>query len=310
MNVLSIIIVNWNAGHLLKDCLESIYRNIIKINCEIFVVDNASTDGSLEMVRKEFPQVKLVENKSNLGFAKANNQAINKSKGMYILLLNPDTIVQKDAFQNMIEFMNTHPEAGVAGSKVLYADGSLQLSCGHFPSLQTEFFHSTLLEEIFPKSPFIGNFRMTNWDHNSVREVDWVSGSCLLVRKAVITDVGLLDKAIFMYAEDIDWCYRIKNAAWKIYYLPQSKIIHLESQIANTDLTNKLRNGYQGLYYFFDKHYGKKVAILFKVLVANGMMLRMTIRSFQYAMNYERKRTRELLKAYFQVLRMVLFDLR
>lgn len=310
MNVLSIIIVNWSAGHLLKDCLESIYRNTIKINCEIFVVDNASTDGSLEMVRKEFPQVKLVENKSNLGFAKANNQAISKSSGMYILLLNPDTIVQKDAFQNMIEFMDTHPQTGVVGSKVLYADGSLQLSCGHFPSLRTEFFHSTLLGEIFPKSPFIGNFRMSNWDHSSVREVDWVSGSCLLVRKAVITDVGLLDEAIFMYAEDIDWCYRIKNAAWKIYYLPQSKIIHLESQIANTNLTNKLRNGYQGLYYFFDKHYGKKVAILFKVLVANGMILRMTIRCFQYAMNYERKRTRELLRAYFQVLRMVLWDLR
>ncbi len=307
---MSIIIVNWNAGHLLKDCLESIYRNIKKINCEIFVVDNASTDGSLEMVRKEFPQVKLVENKSNLGFAKANNQAISKSGGMYILLLNPDTIVQKHAFQNMLEFMNTHPEAGVVGSKVLYADGSLQLSCGHFPSLQTEFFHSTLLEEIFSKSPFIGNFRMSNWDHNSVREVDWVSGSCLLVRKAVITDIGLLDEAIFMYAEDIDWCYRIRNAAWKIYYLPQSKIIHLESQIASTNLSNKLRNGYRGLYYFFDKYYGKKVAILFKVLVANGMMLRMTIRSFQYAMNYDRKRTGELLRAYFQVLRMVLCDLR
>lgn len=310
MNVLSIVIVNWNAGHLLKDCLQSIYRNIIKINCEIFVVDNASTDGSLEMVRKEFPQVKLIENKSNLGFAKANNQAINKSKGMYILLLNPDTIVQKDTFHNMLEFMNTHPEAGVVGSKVLYADGSLQLSCGHFPSLQTEFFHSTLLEEIFSKSPLMGNFRMTNWDHNSVKEVDWVSGSCLLVRKAAITDIGLLDEAIFMYAEDIDWCYRIKNAAWKTYYLPQSKIIHLESQIANTNLTNKLKNGYQGLYYFFDKHYGKKVAILFKVLVANGMILRMTIRSFQYAMNYERKRARELFIAYFQVLRMVLCDLR
>lgn len=310
MNILSIIIVNWNAGHLLKNCLESIYRNMIKIDYEVFVVDNASTDGSLEMVRKEFPQVKLVQNKSNLGFAKANNQAIRESKGKYILLLNPDTIVQRDAFQNMIEFMNTHPQAGVVGSKVLYADGSLQLSCGHFPSLQTEFFHSTLLEEIFSKSPIIGNFRMTNWDHNSIKEVDWVSGACLLVRKAAIEDVGLLDEAIFMYAEDVDWCYRIKNGSWKIYYFPQSKVTHLESQIANSNLTNKLKNGYRGLYYFFKKHYGKKVATLFKILVANGMILRMTIRFFQYLINHQRGRRGELLRAYFEVLRMVLCDLK
>jgi len=306
---LSLIVVNWNAKELLKGCLRSIQKNMVQIDGEVLVVDNGSGDGSPEVVKREFSWVRLLRNKENVGFARANNQAIRVSEGRYILLLNPDAVLRRGALDKMIKYIRAHPEAGIVAPKLLNADSSLQLSCQSFPSLRTEFFHSTLLEELFPKNRIIGNYRMTNWDHNSIREVDWVSGACMMVRRETIDEVGLLDESIFMYAEDIDWCYRIKNAGWKICYLPQAKVIHYQSEIAKINLASMLLNSYGGLYHFFRKHYGRQAAVIFRWLVINGMIIRIVIRFFQYITGYRRERTKQLVGAYGRVLVMNIFHL-
>ena len=204
MKDLSIIIVNANNQRLLKECLQSIDKNTHKISFEIIISDNASTDGSQEMVKDDFPQVKLIENKENLGFAKANNQALKIYQGRYALLLNNDTLVKDSALDKMVEFMDQNQETGACGPKLLNTDGSTQHQGG-------------LLAKRF-------------WKAKDPRPVDFIIGAALLVRKEVIDKVGMMDENLFFYNEDLDWCLRIRKAGWKIFFLPQAEIIHYGGQ--------------------------------------------------------------------------------
>jgi len=222
---LSISLVNWNTKGILRSCLKSICKSTHRISYEILVVDNGSSDESPEMVEKEFPQVKLIRNRENLGFAKANNQAIKLSSGRYILLLNSDTIVLDGALDKMVEFMNTHPDAGAAGCKLLDSEGNLQKSINKFPSLFCQCWGKSLLPAIFPKIK-LGYVIDEYHFYSRIQEVDWITGAFLVVSKLAIERVGLLDEIFFIYAEDTDLCWRIRKEGWKIYFYPGAKVVH------------------------------------------------------------------------------------
>ena len=223
----STVIINWNTRDVLRDCLASVYANTKNIAFEVIVVDNASSDGSVDMIRSEFPHVKLIANSGNRGFAGANNQAIAVGQGRYVLLLNSDTVVLEGALDKMVAFADSHPEAGIATCRVLSKDKTLQPTCFMFPSVLNLFLWATYLSKLFPKSRFFGRERMTWWNRNDVRDVDVATGCFMLVRRQAIEQIGLLDERFFMYFEEADWCYRFKKGGWKILFTPSAEIIHL-----------------------------------------------------------------------------------
>ena len=226
----SVVIVNWNTRDILQKCLTSIYEQDDDIELEVIVIDNASTDGSVEMVRKNFPRVSLIENSENRGFAAANNQGMKIAKGRYVLLLNSDTIILDNAISKTISFADTHPEAAVIGCRVLNPDRTLQPTCFMFPSILNMLLSSTYLYKLFPKNKFFGRELMTWWDRNDIREVDVVTGCFMLVRRDAIEQIGTMDERFFIYGEEMDWCYHFKQAGWKIIFTPTGEIIHFGGQ--------------------------------------------------------------------------------
>ena len=223
----SVIIVNWNTRELLRACLASTYAESPSDRLEVIVVDNGSSDGSVEMVRKEFEQVILIVNPDNRGFASANNQGIAIAKGRYVLLLNSDTIVLDRAIEKAITFADQHPGTAVTGCRILNPDRTLQNSCFMFPSNLNWFLFSTYLYKLFSRSRFFGREQMTWWQRDDVREVDVVTGCFMLVNRKAIDEVGMMDEQFFMYAEETDWCYRFKREGWKNRFTPSAEIIHI-----------------------------------------------------------------------------------
>lgn len=274
---LSIAIPSWNTRELLKDCLESVYRSPGDFGFEVIIVDNASDDGSPDMVAEEFPDVKLVRNKINLGFAGACNIAFRHSLGRYFLLLNSDTIVLDNALKSMVDFMDKHQHAGVAGCKLLNYDGSLQRSCSTFPGLMSELFDALDLSKLFPKSRLFGGYAMTWWDFNNTREVDFAGGSCLIIRRDAIEEVGLLDESFFMYTEETDWCYRMWEQGWSIYYYPEARIIHLGGESARKYGNDMLLHLYISRNKFIRKHRGNGTAVLHRMIIGMGAIFRLGI---------------------------------
>jgi GT2 family glycosyltransferase len=255
---ISIVIVNWNTRALLLDCLASVYALVRDLRFEVFLVDNASTDGSQNLIKSDFPQVKLIANDQNLGFSRANNQAIRVSRGEYILLLNSDTVVSDDALGEMIRFMDEHPETGAATCVLLLADGTPQpFTCGRDPTL------SYMVRRIL-RMLLKGRF-MHDWRGAKVVETDWVTGACMMVRKRAIDEVGLLDENMFMYFEDNDWCYRMRKKGWKIYYYPFVQITHLCGRSA--DKPSRKEDYYRSLIYFYRKHYSLPARLVLSMLL-------------------------------------------
>jgi GT2 family glycosyltransferase len=226
----SIIIVAWNVRELLYNCLKSVYEQTRGIEFEVIYVDNASKDGSVEMVRKEFPEVKILENETNEGFIGANNRGIKVAKGRYVLLLNSDTLILDNAIAKIVKFADSHPRAAVVGCRVLNPDRTLQRTCFKYPSALNMFLSSTYLYKVFPRSKFFGRERMTWWDFNYEREVDTVCGCFSLVRRKAIEQIGLMDKRYFVYGDDPDWCFRFRKKGWKIIFTPEAEIIHYGGQ--------------------------------------------------------------------------------
>lgn len=261
----SIIIVNWNTKKLLHDCLASVYATIKNVHFEVIVIDNASTDGSVEMVQSDFAEVKLIANTENRGFASANNQGMDFAIGRYILLLNSDTVVLTEAIDNVVAFGDLHEEAAVVGCRVLNPDMTLQPTCFMFPSLLNMLFSSSYLYKLFPKNKFFGRERMTWWHRDDQRQVDVVTGCFMLARRSAIEQVGLLDERFFMYCEETDWCYRFKQAGWKVLFTPGAQIIHLGGQSSARVRVEMLIQLRMSVLQFIRKHYGwlqHKVACL------------------------------------------------
>ncbi len=226
----SIIIVAWNVRKLLYDCLESVFEQTQGIEFEVIYVDNASEDGSVEMVRKEFPEVQIIENEENKGFIKANNQAIEIAEARYILLLNSDTIILDNAIAKTMKFADENPDAALVGCKVLYPDGRLQTNCFMYPSAMNMFLSATYLSKLFSCNRFFGRETMEWWDYSDVREIEANTGCYSLVRREAIDQVGVMDERYFVYGDDADWCCRFTKAGWKVMFTPEPQIIHYHGQ--------------------------------------------------------------------------------
>lgn len=252
--VVSIILVNHNSREILRKCLKSIGKQTKGIAYEIILVDNNSTDGSAEMVQADFPAVQLIRNSENRGFAAANNQGISRACGDYMLLLNSDTEVLDGAIQKTVEFMERHPDASVVGCRLLNRDGTLQPSCRSFPSVLNLFTESFFLYIIFKRSNLFGKYYMTFFNHESIREVDVVKGAYMMIRKEVFDRVGLFDESYFMYAEEMDFCYRAKKSGHKVFFYPGSQVIHLGGG-SIADPQRYTRQIYDSQILFFRKHF-------------------------------------------------------
>ncbi len=280
---LSVIIVNYNVRSFLENALVSIEKALQgrlgtgkQIAGEIIVVDNASDDGSVELVRKKFPGVQLIVEKENLGFARANNIALAQSRGRYLLLINPDTIVQENTFAVLIDFFEARPDVGAAGCKILNPDGSLQLACRRsFPSPWVSFTKTIGLSAVFPRSRLFGRYNLTYLDPDEIHEVDALSGSFMMVRREVYERVGGLDESFFMYGEDLDWCYRIQQAGWKIYYVPSTQIIHYKGESAKRSEIDDVKTFYHAMHLFVQKHLSG--SILVEIFLRGGIILRWTL---------------------------------
>ncbi len=237
----SVSVVTFNTASRLLQCLESVHETADGLSYEVFVVDNASHDDTDILIYRNFPNVRLILNERNVGFARANNQAILLSRGRYVFVTNPDIVVRPGALQRMVRYMDEHPDVGVTACRLEYPDGSLQASCRSFPTLASFLIRGLPLpERLKAQSSIMRRYLLTDWDHHSVREVDWCLGSCLLVRRETIEDAGAMDSRFFLYYEDIDWCYRIRRKGWKICYLPDVSMIHFYRRASATRIPNRL----------------------------------------------------------------------
>ncbi|RMD51768.1 MAG: glycosyltransferase family 2 protein [Nitrospirae bacterium] len=261
---------------------------------EIFVVDNGSTDGSQEMVKKRFPMVKLIENSSNRGFAAANNQAIKISKGEFILLLNSDTLLFDDSIERLLMYMKEHPNVGIAGLQLLNSDGTIQHSIANTPSLITELTNKSLLRRLFPK-----RFYDKNYFHSGVYDVDSLIGACMMVRASLIRSIGLLDEDYFFFLEETDWCLRAKKHGWRVVFLPDLHIYHLQGGSAKVVPVEARIEYWRSRYTFFKKHYGE----LTNYILRFGLFIRLLLDTlFSASLSPFSKRAGERLSIYKRLL--------
>ena len=254
--LLSVIIVNYNVKFYLEQCLESVRRASKGLLVEVFVVDNLSTDGSIAYLRNRFPEVIFIENRENVGFARANNQAIRQSKGKYVLLLNPDTFVGEDTLASFVEFMEAHPEAGGAGAHMLNVDGTFAPESRRgLPTPFVAFCKMSGLASLFPKSRLFGKYYMHYLDKREVNEIEAMSGAYMMLRREALDKVGLLDEDFFMYGEDIDLSYRVLKGGYKNYFLPV-RMLHYKGESTVKNSYRYAYTFYQAMRLFFRKHYG------------------------------------------------------
>lgn len=270
---LSIVIVSWNTRELLAQCLESVFANPLTDPFEVIVVDNASADGSDGLVAAQFPQVRLIARNENVGFALGNNEAIPLCQGEYILLLNPDTVVKPDALTALVQFLDAHSEAGAVGSRLLNPDGTLQTSCYPAPTLPRELWRLFHLDVIRP----YGEYNMHTWPTDTARRVDVIKGASLMFRRTVLETVGFLDGRYFMYSEEVDLCYRVRQAGWHLYWVPQSQVIHYEGQSTRQVAADMFLQLYLGKLMYFRKHYGRFAGLGYKIILVLATTIRLAL---------------------------------
>jgi len=275
---IAVIVVDWNAKDDLRVCLQSLARTLEPVvTSETWVVDNAGTDGSADMVRAEFPEVHLVINDANLGFSRANNQALALSQSRYALLLNSDAFIHPHALQELTAYADAHAEAGILGPRVLNPDGSLQYSCRRFPTLGAGFFRNTYLGRLFPRNKYAQDYLMTDFDHQSVRTVDWVSGCAMFIRRALVGEIGALDERFFMYCEDVDFCLRAGQAGFQVVYVPQAIVTHAIGRSSDKNADRMIWEFHRA-WFEFDKKRHPRGSPLRRLAVWSGLWLRAWVR--------------------------------
>jgi N-acetylglucosaminyl-diphospho-decaprenol L-rhamnosyltransferase len=253
---LSIILVHYRSPEYLFHCLDSLPAGQSGLQSEIVVVDNDSRDDTPARLRQRFPDLRVIENASNVGYARAVNQGIRATGGEFVLVMNPDCEVRPGALRALVEFLRARPRAAVAGPRIFNPDGSLEYSARAFPDHLTFLFNRySLLSRLFPNNPFSRRYLLTDWDHASVREVDWLSGACLLVRRAAIEAVGEMDEAFFMFNEDVDWCRRMKGAGWGVWYVPDAVVVHHVGASRHKVGARVIYARHLGMIHYFHKHH-------------------------------------------------------
>lgn len=274
---ISIVICNYNTSKILKNTLSSIYRNNKNISFEIVVVDDGSTDDSIEIIKKYFPKIKVIRNIKNLGYSKSCNIGTKLSKGKYILHLNSDVNFTKNTHMNsLIKFMDEHPNTGICGCKIVKTDGSLDLSCRHsLPTIRNSLFQPFGLYKLFPNIKSI-NYYMTYLPDNQITKVGGL-GAFMLIRRKLIEEIGYLDERFFIYCEDTDYCYRAIKAGWDIYYFPKIKVKHMHGGTTNQFPIRALLIFHKGIFLFYKKHYASKNFLLLNFIVYLGILVRLTL---------------------------------
>ncbi len=309
----SILIVSWNVRDLLRRCLDSIVSSQSedhpapterrRLNTEILVVDNASNDGTVEMLRAEFPTARVIANPANVGFTRANNQALAIAQGRYLFLLNPDTELGPGALQTLFAYAEQHPRVGIIGPRLFYGDGSPQSSRRRFPTLATAFFESTRLQQWFPRHAAITRYYMLDTRDDETQEVDWVNGAAMFVRRQVYEQVGGFDEQFFMYSEELDWCYRTQRAGWQIIYLPTAQVTHYEGKSSEQAVAARDIHFHSSKVRFFRKYYGARAAETLRAFLLAMFALQIVEESIKWLLGHKRALRAARVRAYCQVLK-------
>ncbi|MFH1009901.1 MAG: glycosyltransferase family 2 protein [bacterium] len=274
----SVIIVNYNVRDLLDRALRSLYETAETLLREIWVVDNASTDGSVEFLRNHWPQVHVVSNQENCGYGRANNQAIAQADAKYVLILNPDTVVQRGALQELVDFMESRPQAGVCGPKIVSPEGRFRPECRRgFPTPLAAFSRLFGLSTLLPRSRLFGKYYLTYLDPDYETQVDALSGACMMVRREVTQSVGPFDENYFLYGEDIDWCWRMKQAGWEVWYIPRASIVHVKGASMRRSSSRLDRFFFEAMRIFIRKHLRDKYPPPLLWLLDTGIRLRYSL---------------------------------
>jgi len=305
---LSVIIVSWNVRDLLRRCLLSILHSPTSnfqsstSTLQIIVVDNGSSDGSAEMVRQEFPAVRLIASAVNLGYPGGNNAGLAVAEGRYVLILNPDTEVLGDALERMIAFADAHPDVGVVGPQLLNPDGTVQSSRRRFPTLATALFESTWLQPFAPRR-LLERYYVLDRPDDAVQDVDWVDGAALMVRRAAIEQVGLLDEGYFMYSEEMDWCRRFRQAGWRVVYLPTARIVHHRGKSSEQVIAARHVYFQSSKVRYFRKYHGPAVAGFLRLFLLGNYVWQMGVEGAKWLVGHRRPLRAQRLEAYWAVLR-------
>lgn len=310
---ISILIVSWNVRELLRRCLVSVSSSKFQVSSlnnlkpetvqlETIVVDNASSDGTVEMLRTEFPRVRVIANTDNVGFTRANNQALALAQGRYLFLLNPDTELHPDALQTLYDYAEAHPDVGIIGPRLFYGDGTPQSSRRRFPTLATAFLESTKLQQWFPRNRVLTRYYILDTRDDETQEVDWVTGAAMFVQRAVYEQIGGLDEGFFMYSEELDWCYRAKRAGWHIVYLPTAQVIHHEGKSSEQVLAARDIHFHSSKVRFFRKYHGAFVAEILRAFLLGMFAYQIVEESLKWLLGHKRALRAARVKAYWQVL--------
>ena len=253
---LSVVVVNYKSLERLFACLAALTTDAAALDPEILVIDNDSRDGAAQAVPARFPSARVMVNAENLGFARAVNQGIAASRGAYVLLINPDCVVRPGTVAALAEFLRAHPRSAIAAPRILNPDGSLEFSARSFPDHLTFLFNRySLLTRLFPRNRWSRRYLLSDWDHASVRDVDWVSGACMLVRRIAIEQVGPMDENFFMFNEDVDWCRRMKLAGWAVTYVPSAEVVHWIGASRERVASRVIVERHRGMIHYFHKHH-------------------------------------------------------
>lgn len=277
--ILTVIAVNYNTGHLLDRMMSSLEKARGELAVQVIIIDNASRDGSAALIRARYPDVELIANDVNVGFGRANNQAVELIRGEFVLLLNTDAFVSEETLAKTLDYMKTHPGCGILGVKLVSEDGGLQPSCRYFPTPWNDFLISTGLHKVFSRTRLVDDM---SWDHDSVRECDWVPGCYYLMRKALVDQIGLFDPRYFLYFEEVDHCKAARDAGWSVVFFPFTSVIHIGGESARTDgkLTQKGRQiselEIESKMLYFRKHFGLSGALSAIALLATRLVLTST----------------------------------
>jgi N-acetylglucosaminyl-diphospho-decaprenol L-rhamnosyltransferase len=275
---LSIVIVSWNTREILAGCLHSVFVSETSRQFEVLVVDNASTDGSGDMIREAYPQTRLFSNQENVGFARANNQAIACSSGKYVMLLNPDTVVDNTVVEVLSDYLDRHPDVGAVGPRLLNPDRTLQQSAFPKPTLAREFWRMFHLDRIHN----FAEYPMQDWPITKPRDVDVLMGACLIVRRKVLDQIGFLDESFFIYSEEVDLCTRIRNFGWRIIWVPTVAVEHLGGQSTEQIQSEMFLQLYRGKIQYFRKHHSTLEVWLYKLVLIIATLARLALIPFAY----------------------------
>jgi GT2 family glycosyltransferase len=300
MKKLSIIIVNYNVKEFVSNCLKSIFESKFESDYEVIVIDNASKDGSVEMILKKFPQVRLIPNKANYGFAKACNQGIAIAQGEYVFLINPDSEVESFTFDRIVGYMDSHPEVGIGGCFLYYPDGKIQSSFYKFTSLTNHLGRTLLLYSFLPKNYLTAPFF---WDYFGPGEsIERVCGGAMVVRRMALEEVGPFDESFFLYYEDEDLCYRMRQKRWKIAPIPGTKIIHYHNQSGKENTRQAIFSAYQSQFRFFRKYHSLPRVIIFRVIQFISALIRTAYWFFRLLVSANPEEIKQKFIAYLSIL--------